>query len=70
MPGNTYLDLVAGVETVQNATQTSAGASSAGQIVALNSNGQIDSSMTNAQIDGGSAVAVYTLPQIINGGNA
>lgn len=70
MPGNTYLDLVAGVETVQNGTQVSAGSADAGKIVALNSNGQIDSSMLNGQVDGGSAVAVYTLPQIINGGNA
>lgn len=70
MPGNTYLDLVAGIETVQNGTQTSAGSADAGKIVALNSNGQVDPSMLSAQIDGGSAIAVYTLPQVINGGNA
>lgn len=70
MSGNKYLELVNGLETVRTSTDVSTGATDAGKIVALNSNGQIDQTMLNANMDGGSAVSVYTVPQVINGGNA
>lgn len=62
-----------GITTLIPASQTSAGVTDAGKIVALNSDGQIDTSMLNdfsQNVDGGFANSVYLTSQIIDGGGA
>ena len=69
----TYLDLVNGIVTVKDAVPTSIGASNAGDVVALNSDGQIDISMLTGfsqNVDGGFANSVYLVSQEIDGGGA
>lgn len=45
MPGDTYLDIVGGVQTQKRATQTSAGAADAGKLVALDETGRLPQTM-------------------------
>lgn len=45
MPGDTYLDIVGGVQTQKRATQTSAGAGDAGKLVALDDTGRLPTTM-------------------------
>lgn len=56
MPTQRYLSLVSGVQTEVVPLTTSAGASSAGEIIALNSSGQVDATMLPASSSGPSLV--------------